>query len=277
MKQNSYYSAEGARVPYIITGEGPVKVMLIPGAGDGLATVDRASGAVKRIYRYRRDECTTCVVSRRIPLVSEARGGPVPADEAFRIYAADFVSLLDELGWEKVVLECNSAGGSIGQTIAAEYPGRVRGLVLASTLHRNNPATEGVVRRWLEMIARGDWKDFLWDTMVKTYTRITWQYRLMKPFLGIMKPKNPDRIRALLDELMGLDNTGKLAAISCPTLITAGLEDEICPPEIQHEMDRLIPDSRLVLEPGYAHGNDVENPGYRRLFLDFVKSYNSPR
>lgn len=272
MRKSYYYPEEGIRVPYVVVGHGPAKVMLIPGAGDGLTTVDRAAGALGRMYSYRSGECTTCIVSRRIPLASEARGNTVPAAEALRVYAADFVTLLDELGWSEIVLECNSAGGPIGQVMTAEYPDRIHGLVLASTLHRNNPATKAVVGKWLGMIERDDWKGFLWDTMVKTYTGKLGLYRLLKPFLGLMKPKNPDRIRALLEELMDLDTTEELAKISCPVLITAGLEDEVCPPEIQREMDRLIPDSRLTLEPGYAHGNDVENPEYRRVFLDFVKS-----
>ena len=51
-----------------------------------------------------------------------------------------------------------------------------------------------------------------------------------------------------------------LRHIACPTLIMAGAEDALCPPERQHEMADLIPASTLMLIPRCGHLSTLEAP-----------------
>ena len=51
-----------------------------------------------------------------------------------------------------------------------------------------------------------------------------------------------------------------LPAITCPTLVLAGREDAVTPPERQHEMATAIPDATLVLLPRCGHMAPLERP-----------------
>jgi pimeloyl-ACP methyl ester carboxylesterase len=65
------------------------------------------------------------------------------------------------------------------------------------------------------------------------------------------------------------DSRPDLPAIACPTLVLAGREDAVTPPERQHEMATAIPDATLVLLPRCGHLSPLERPGAvtRQLLL----------
>ena len=65
------------------------------------------------------------------------------------------------------------------------------------------------------------------------------------------------------------DSRPDLPAIACPTLVLAGREDAVTPPERQHEMATAIPDATLVLLPRCGHMAPLERPGAvaRQLLL----------
>ena len=56
------------------------------------------------------------------------------------------------------------------------------------------------------------------------------------------------------------DSRPDLRAIACPTLVLAGREDQITPPELQLEMAAAIPDATLVLLPRCGHLSPLERP-----------------
>lgn len=255
-------TADGAQLQYLTLGDGPISVMLIPGAGDGLNTVGRAALQLAWMYRKRARNYRMLIVSRRIP---------IPANFSIEGHADDFIWLLEKLQWGPTILECNSAGGPVGQWMAIKRPDLVRGLVLASTLHRPAEPVQAILKRWLGWIRNKQWSAFMWDSVVQTYTKRLAFYRLLRPFLGLLKPSDPSRIEYMLEELLHFDNRPILPRIQCPTLVIAGAQDPICPPDLQREMAQMIPNSRLVLCAGYRHGNDVENPAYQQEFAQFVQ------
>lgn len=56
------------------------------------------------------------------------------------------------------------------------------------------------------------------------------------------------------------DSRDDLHAITVPTLVTAGLEDQLCPPALQWEMADRIPDARCELLPQCGHFSPLEKP-----------------
>jgi pimeloyl-ACP methyl ester carboxylesterase len=56
------------------------------------------------------------------------------------------------------------------------------------------------------------------------------------------------------------DSRPDLQRIACPTLVLAGREDAVTPPERQHEMAASIPDATLVLLPRCGHLSPLERP-----------------
>ena len=49
-----------------------------------------------------------------------------------------------------------------------------------------------------------------------------------------------------------------------------GRDDRVVPADVQREMAALIPQSQLILYPGYGHVNDQESPDYARQVNLFV-------
>lgn len=257
--------SHGALVPIVELGYGNTPVVTIPGAGDGLSTVHESAQAMAWFYRRRAPHQRMHIISRR---------EDIPAGHSIEDHARDYIEAVDQLRCGPVILECNSAGGPIGQQIAAQRPDLVRGLVLASTGHRVDATATGVFESWLTMIDHGKWADFGWDTTVKTYrsvARLHWSEPLLKPALGLMsRPKSPQRMRHLLQGLLGVDNSSVLERIECPTLVFGGTRDPIFGTELQRQMAAGINDSTLVQAPGYLHGADLESPDYAKAVVKLI-------
>ena len=56
------------------------------------------------------------------------------------------------------------------------------------------------------------------------------------------------------------DSRPDLRAITCPTLVLAGRDDQVTPPAVQLEMAEAIPDATLVLLPRCGHLAPLERP-----------------
>ncbi len=80
----------------------------------------------------------------------------------------------------------------------------------------------------------------------------------------------------LFEELLVLDNRKVVSSIRRPTLVIGGADDRVIDAELQREMALLIPRSKLILYPGYGHGNDQENPDYRVQLDQFVREHAQP-
>ena len=77
-----------------------------------------------------------------------------PTDAAaysFEILATDMLALADSLGWDRFALVGHSMGGAVAQQVALTHPGRVTGLVLASTFHGPVPGVS------LDLVELGSW------------------------------------------------------------------------------------------------------------------------
>ena len=71
--------------------------------------------------------------------------------------------------------------------------------------------------------------------------------------------------------LASVEYAGKLGTLKVPTLITAGDNDE-CSPALAHEMNGLIPGSKLVILPRSGHMTFVDQPGmFIRTINDFLR------
>ncbi len=255
----------GDRIPYVALGDGPAPVVLIPGAGDGLATMSDAARRVAFFYRRRASRYRMLLLTRR---------QPIPRGFTAEQHADDYFWAIGRLGWGPSVIECNSGGGPIGQWLAVKHPDLVRGLILSVSLHRTVPHTREVIEHWMELARRGRWYELHKSSIEYTYRPQTVEkYRRFLPLLRLLPdPRYPERMERILEGLLGLDNRSVLPGIQSPALVIGGEEDRVIPAYVQREMAELIPNSRLKLYPGYGHGNDQENPDYNRQVDAFVRS-----
>ncbi|MHB1132913.1 MAG: alpha/beta fold hydrolase [Chloroflexota bacterium] len=255
---------DGGQMPWVQVGDGPMAVLLIPGAIDGMITVADVAPLVAWAYAGRADRYRMLVMSRRHPLPD---AWPVERQ------AEDYAWALERLGWGRTLVECNSAGGPVGQWLAVQRPELVAGLILSSTLHRIATRTASVGREWLGLAERRQWARLHLSFVEHAFTpgRVA-TFRLALPFVHFnWPPPHPERMPHLLRSLLQVDNQALLSRISSPALVVGGSEDRIVPSSVQREMAQLLPNSRLVLYGAYGHSNDIENPDYQRQMDSFAR------
>jgi pimeloyl-ACP methyl ester carboxylesterase len=144
--------------------------------------------------------------------------------------ADDTVGLMDALGIRKAHIMGTSMGSQIAQTIAAQYPDRVKGLILVVGFTRVLPM----------MRALG----FIMTTIPGFKEKATgWIYQQKYP-------PTPESFRRMADAANRCDTRELLGRISSPTLIVNGIKDSIVPMRITRELAGGIPGARLVLVDG---------------------------
>ena len=185
---------------------------------------------------------------------SEVPPGPYSIEGLGR----DFVSLLDELGIERVSFCGLSLGGATAMWLAANAPERINCLVLGCT-----SARFGDPDGWLERaaIVRAKGLEAIADTVLE---------RWFTPGLVRERPEVPPRFRELLvttpqegyagccEALAGWDFRDELGQIEAPTLVIVGSEDTAAPADHGRLIAGRIPKARLAVLPGAAHLANVE-------------------
>ncbi len=117
---------DGAQMPYLRLGTGAIPLLVIPDAGDGMATAHEAVRRLAWFFRPRSHDYQILYLSRR---------QPIPRHVTIEQHADDYAWALDHLQQPPSFVECNSAGSPIGQWLAVKRPDWVRGLILSVTLH----------------------------------------------------------------------------------------------------------------------------------------------
>ncbi|MGO4670801.1 alpha/beta fold hydrolase [Bosea sp. 2RAB26] len=203
-------------------------------------------------------EATVVALDCRGHGASERRRGPYSCE----MMAADCIAVLDELGWEEATVVGCSMGGCVAQAVAAGFPQRVSGLVLADTTatygHQALPA-------WRERGERA-----LRDGMG---THIGFQ--LARWFSDGFRASSPEIVedclavflandlRCYADSCAMLGETDlrpALKAIRCPTTILVGEFDHATPLAMAEQLAEAIADARLVIIPEAKHFAPVEKP-----------------
>jgi pimeloyl-ACP methyl ester carboxylesterase len=188
--------------------------------------------------------------------------------------ASDAVTFIRALGFDRVDLFGFSMGGMIAQVIAHREPRLVRRMIIAGTGPAGGEGIEKVTRVTYLDIARGlltrqDPKQFLF------FTRTPNGRRAGKAFLARLEERTNDRdkpfsLRSLRAQLKAIHRWGEqqpadLASIRQPVLVLNGEHDRMVPTENTVDLDRRLPDSRLVIYPDAGHG------GVFQFHEDFVR------
>lgn len=156
-----------------------------------------------------------------------------------------------------------SMGGYVAFEILRRAPERVTRLALVDTQARPDSEESKARRRGLMQLAeKGDFKGV--------------SPRLLPLFLGpeaLEDPRMTGIVQGMAESIgkdaflrqqtavMGRpDSRPGLPAIICPTLVLAGSQDQITPPEVQLEMASAIPNATLVLLPRCGHLAPLERP-----------------
>lgn len=220
-----------------------------------------------------------------------------PSDSrAYQIddYVSDLEELRQHLGLERMVLLGHSHGGVVAMAYAAEHPGRVRSLVLASTLARFGPEQEAAMHAGMEKRTTQAWCSDAMAALAEEQAGnfsndeelAALVFREMPLYFahfgpaeaGYLDTLRSDRINADALKLFNreifntFDLRGRLPSITSPALVITGDEDFICGPVCAEEIVGAIPGAQKRIVGDSGHQVFVEQP---KVFHDAVADFLS--
>jgi proline iminopeptidase len=278
----SFTTSDGRKLTYRKLGHGPVLVCH-PGGPGFSATYFGDLAALWEQYTL-------------IMLNPRGTGGSArPADRrAYTIddYVGDVEELRQHLGLERFLLLGHSHGGVVAQVYAGRFPGRVRALVLASTLARFASEHEAAMKTGMEKRSNQPWySDALaaleeeqagkFESDQQMADLVFRELPLYFAHFGAAEAgyldtlrtelPNADTLRLFNQEIFNtFDTRAALAKITARTLVITGEEDFICGPLCADELCSGIPRAKKVIVGDAGHMLFVEQP---QTFHDEVADF----
>jgi proline-specific peptidase len=218
-----------------------------------------------------------------------SQGAPV-SSMSWDNLTADADALRDRLGFERWAVLGHSFGGHVALEYALRYPDRLSHLVLLDTgadsrwarenapelLARRGypPEKVALVRRWFhgDITSREYWPIFMrigdaycsgpsWPLLVRDLIHGGWRARV-RPDAFIFSSRH------LLDDWSVRERLGEITA---PTLVMAGHDDFVFPPDCQRELAAGIPRARLRLIDRAGHSpHDEQTAEVMRTVREFI-------
>lgn len=250
-------SSDGCDIYYETWGRGE-PLLLLPGLG-----ADLRIWACQRLVFGLRYRCIA--LDNRGAGRSARPPGPYSLEEM----AGDALSVLDAEQAGSAHVVAYSMGSLAAQILAGTEPARVRSLVLAGSAARDHPWRRDLLARWadiadergMHVMAR---EAFPWLLGPRTARRFGVWLNALWP-LVLSQPAYAFRaqVEAILagDDGNGSDRRdapARLAAITAPTLVLSGAEDQLMPPADGAELAACIPGAEFRTVAGAGHGLMLE-------------------
>lgn len=157
----------------------------------------------------------------------------------------------------------HSFGGIVAFEMYRQAPHRVLRLALLSASAR--PGSSAQQQSWSSLRARtlsGDFIAVANDLAVATLPAHHRTPELMALTTAMAHVVGPTGLlRQLAAQATRPDSRPTLATIDVPTLVAIGLQDEVCPPDLQHEVARCIPGAATEVMASAGHMSPLEAPG----------------
>ncbi|HEX2377255.1 MAG TPA: 3-oxoadipate enol-lactonase [Gaiellales bacterium] len=231
----------------------------IDGAGPGLLLVN-SLGTALDLW-----EPQVAPLAARFRLIRyDQRGhGGTPAPEGpytIAALAGDAIELLDRVGLERVSVCGLSIGGAVAAWIAAHAADRVERLVIGSAGPRfATPET------WVERAAavRAGGTETVVDGVLERWFTPAFaaaHAEVVDGFRATFCEVNREGYAGCCDALAEWDATPHLGRIRAPTLVIAGADDTVAPPDRGRELADAIPGARLVIIDDCAHLASANQP-----------------
>ena len=208
------------------------------------------------------------------------RSSGVPVSSmTWKNLTADADALRAHLGFERWAVLGHSFGGSVALEYALRYPARVSRLVLVDTgadsrwARENAPevlAQRGYSPEKVELARRWFHGEFTPREYFPIFWRISgayvqgsgWRFLAREMAAGGWRSRMcPEALiqsgRHLFDGWSVVDRLGEIAV---PTLIIAGRQDFVFPPQCQQQLAAGIPGSQVVIVDGAGHSPQDEKP-----------------
>ena len=232
-------------IDYITFGKGEKPLVMIQGLNtNGI----KGSGlALALMYRIFTKNGFKVYLFDRRPEITK--------DTTVRQMAEDIAEAMDALEIKNACVLGVSQGGMIGQYLAIDRPDLVAKLALAVTISRNNETVISVIKNWVLLTEKGDYKSLVSDMAEKMYSEnYLKKYRPLLPLLTLVqKPKDPERFINQALSCLSCNAYDELEKINCPTLVIGGKKDKIVGEDAALEIaDKLDIDCYIYEDFGHA-------------------------
>lgn len=186
--------------------------------------------------------------------------------------ADDLYQSLQELHIDNASIIGISQGGMIAQLFAIKYPQKVKSLVLALTLSRNNTISRETIGGWIEMAEKGDMDKLNKDAMSKSFSSplLKKLYLINKLFLKSVSKEKRNRFISQAKSILAFDCYKSLDKITCPTLVLGAKKDLVLGVEGARELANSIPHASYYEFDGLGHAAYVESKQFNRIVLAFL-------
>jgi pimeloyl-ACP methyl ester carboxylesterase len=156
----------------------------------------------------------------------------------------------------------HSGGGVVAQRLALDFPGRIAGLVLASTSSEVGAKATAAWNRLADAVERKGFGSTDRDPDPRGFApAFAASHPEVVRTLVEQTRRNDPRAYAASARAFGAYNwTDDLGRVGAPTLILQGLADQMTPPGGSVILSRRIPRSRLVMVPDAGHNLPIEMP-----------------
>jgi 3-oxoadipate enol-lactonase len=257
---------DGIDLHYEVAGTGP-RLLFLNGSGGTLA---EAAVLIARLARH----FEVAAFDQR----GLGRSGPVTEPYGMADVGADAAGVADHLGWTAFRLLGFSFGGMVAQELAVTRPGRVERLALLCT-SAGGAGGSSFPLHTLGQLAPPE-RAMRYARLLDTRFTPEWLaahpgdralFAAMSGRLATGKPAVVRRGEELqLRARATHDVYDRLAAISCPTLVTAGRGDGIAPVANSEAIARMIPRAELRLFDG-GHLFPFQDATAMPAIVDFLR------
>lgn len=173
-------------------------------------------------------------------------------------YAEMVVEFIQKLGLKNVVLVGHSFGGRIGIKLAASNPMAISKLILVDAAGiRNDNLTKK-----LKVLAAKTVKPLFELPIIRNFK--SQAYRA----IGAVDLADSGALKETFLKTINEDLSTFLPQIQTPTLLIWGSDDTETPVEYGEIMNRLIPNSKLVILDGAGHFSFIDEP---EKFMELIK------
>lgn len=164
---------------------------------------------------------------------------------------------------ERFALAGLSLGGMVAIEIMRQASERVTHLALLDTNPR--PPTDAQIEAWhkfIQMSKEGNFisitRDFLMPGLIRPANQET---SLTQTVIDMAEEVGADAMERQMTALMCRPDAFEvLPAIQCPVSVMVGEEDSVCPVEMSEEINREIPNSKLIVIEDAGHLSSLDNP-----------------
>ena len=261
-------TSDGVILHALVAGEGPT-VVLANGIGVIAPGLDLLADHLVRRYR---------VVAWDYRGIHRSLVKDPPVEFTMQRHATDALEILDALGDDRAALLGWSMGVPVGLEMIRQQPQRIAGY--GALFGAPGRPFRHAFPLPVALLVEGFFKGSLHAplpmqailTLGKTFPPLAWFICSNTKFVG--KEAHPDIFHrdvcstegaekqaylTTMKHLLEHDGRDFLPRISCPTLVVAGTDDWLTPPEAAEEMANAIPNSRFLVMNDTSHFGIIEH------------------